>query len=186
MVEIYNHYVLASPATFEVEPLRAEDRRAWMDAHRADGPHRLWAAEVPEGGIVGWASTSSFRPRAAYATTVEASVYVAPASHGRGVGTRLYRALFESIQGEDLERIVAGVTLPNPSSVALHTRFGFRHVGTFSRVGRKFGTFWDVAWFERPLRLEPGSLRGLPAGRPARGAEVRTARERKKGRKGFA
>lgn len=53
MVEIYNHYVLASPATFEVEPLRAEDRRAWMDAHRADGPHRLWAAEVPEGGIVG-------------------------------------------------------------------------------------------------------------------------------------
>jgi len=45
------------------------------------------------------------------------------------------------------------VTLPNPASVALHERFGFRHVGTFTENGRKFGKYWDVAWFERPLKV---------------------------------
>jgi phosphinothricin acetyltransferase len=69
------------------------------------------------------------------------------------VGTLLYRALFELIAEEDINRIVAGVTLPNPGSVALHGRFGFRHVGTFTGNGRKFGEYWDVAWFERPLKL---------------------------------
>jgi phosphinothricin acetyltransferase len=68
-------------------------------------------------------------------------------------GTLLYRALFKLIAGEDIHRVVAGVTLPNPASMALHERFGFRHVGTFTENGRKFGKYWDVAWFERPLQL---------------------------------
>ena len=48
---------------------------------------------------------------------------------------------------------VAGLTLPNPASLALHEKFGFRKVGVFHAVGRKFDQYWDVAWFERPLRL---------------------------------
>ena len=60
--------------------------------------------------------------------------------------------IVEAIAGEDVHRIVAGVGQPNPASVALHQRFGFRQVGVFSSVGRKFGTYWDVAWFERPLK----------------------------------
>jgi len=51
-----------------------------------------------------------------------------------------------------IHRIVAGISQPNPASVALHRRLGFREVGVFSNVGRKFGRYWDVAWFERPLR----------------------------------
>jgi hypothetical protein len=64
----------------------------------------------------------------------------------------LYSALFESLSSEDIHRIVAGISQPNPASVALHLRFGFRQVGVFSSVGRKFDRYWDVAWFERPLR----------------------------------
>jgi len=101
--------------------------------------------------VVGWATTSPFRPRAAYATTVESSVYLRPGSLGKGIGARLYTELFRSIEGEDVERVVAGITLPNPASVRLHRRFGFRRVGTFHRVGRKLGRYWDVAWYERPL-----------------------------------
>ena len=82
---------------------------------------------------------------------------------GNGIGSRLYAALFDSLKDEDIERVVAGITLPNPASVRLHRRFGFRLVGTFHRVGRKFERFWDVSWFERPLRAEgspdPGSSR---------------------------
>jgi phosphinothricin acetyltransferase len=58
------------------------------------------------------------------------------------------------IAAEDVQQIVAGVTLPNRASLALHQRLGFKPVGVFPRVGRKFHRYWDVGWFERPLDLE--------------------------------
>jgi phosphinothricin acetyltransferase len=160
VLELYNHYVRHSAATFEVAPVGPEERQGWFTEHAGPGPYRLLVAEDAAGTIVGWATTSPFRPRAGYGTTVEASVYCRPEALGRGTGTRLYQELFHAIEGQDLERIVAGVALPNPASVALHRRFGFRHVGTFTRIGRKFGRYWDVAWFERPLRESPASAPG--------------------------
>jgi len=151
IVRIYNHYIRHSPATFEVTPLRPVDREEWHRAH-SGGRYRLWVATGGTGRVVGWATSSPFRPRAAYDTTVETSVYLHPRSVGLGIGSRLYGALFESIRGEDIERAVAGITMPNPPSVRLHRRFGFRPVGTFHRVGRKFDRYWDVTWFERPMR----------------------------------
>jgi len=153
IVEIYNHYVVTSPVTFEVEPVHPKDRQAWVTEHTGKGKHRLFVAVDRSGMVQGWATTSPFRPRAAYATTVEASVYCHHDSRGQGIGSQLYEVLFRSIANEDLERIVAGITLPNTASVRLHTRFGFRPVGVFTRVGRKLGRFWDVGWFERPLDL---------------------------------
>jgi phosphinothricin acetyltransferase len=157
VVDLYNFYVANSPATFEVTAVTTEDRVGWLAEHSRGGPHRLLVAEEADGPLLGWATTSPFRPRAAYATTVESSVYCRPDAVGRGVGSALYRELFGAIAGEDVERVVAGVALPNPPSIALHRRFGFRHVGTFTRVGRKFGRYWDVAWFERPLS-PPGTV----------------------------
>jgi phosphinothricin acetyltransferase len=167
IVEIYNHYVERSATSFEVARVRPEDRAPWLEQHRGGGRHRLLVA-VEGSRIVGWATTSSFRPRAAYETTVEASVYCAPDRRGHGIGSRLYRALFQSIESEDVERIVAGVTLPNPASVRLHRRFGFRRVGVFHRVGRKFGRYWDVAWFERPLRKSAPASRSTARASRAR------------------
>jgi phosphinothricin acetyltransferase len=176
IVSIYNHYVLRSAATFELRPVTPEERRPWFGAHRRSGPHRLWVAVDEDGALRAWASTSEFRPRAAYSTTVEASVYCRSDSCGAGIGTRLYGSLLRSIEGEDLERVVAGITLPNAPSVELHRRLGFQHVGTFSRVGRKFGRFWDVAWFERPARpgrLPPRSPRPPTSGRQPRNRSAR-------------
>jgi len=151
ILEVYNHYVVSSPSTFEVEPVTPEERRAWLREHTAGGRHRLEVAVDGGGRVVGWATSSPFRPRAAYSTTVEASVYLRPEFRGRGLGSRLYGSLFAELSDEDIERVVAAVTLPNEASVRLHRRFGFRRVGTFHRVGRKFDRYWDVAWFERPL-----------------------------------
>ena len=67
------------------------------------------------------------------------------------VGTRLYTALFACLKGEDLHRAYAGIVLPNPASLALHARFGFEPIGVYREVGRKFGRYWDVQWFERSL-----------------------------------
>lgn len=160
ILAVYNHYVVHAVSTFEVDPVRPEDREAWFTQHAGPGPHRLFVAVDPRGTVRGWASSSPFRPRAAYATTVESSVYCAPDALGRGLGSALYAAMFESLSACDLERIVAGIALPNPASVALHRRFGFRPVGTFTRVGRKFGRYWDVSWFERPARLGPDAVPG--------------------------
>jgi phosphinothricin acetyltransferase len=150
LTAIYNHYVLTSPATFDLEPLTVAQRTAWFLEHANTGRHRLLVADE-EGVVVGYASTSRFRDRAAYDTTVEASVYCAPEAVGRGIGSALYRRLFAAIAGEDVNRIVAGITLPNNASVALHCSFGFVQVGVFSQNGHKFDRYWDVAWFERPL-----------------------------------
>jgi phosphinothricin acetyltransferase len=158
IVEVYNHYVESSPATFELAPVTPDDRRPWLREHTAGGRHRLEVAVGGDERVIGWATTSPFLSRAAYATTVEASVYCRPDFRGKGVGSRLYTSLFDAIRTEDIERIVAGVTLPNPASVRLHRRFGFEHVGTFHRVGRKFDRYWDVAWFERPLREATGPV----------------------------
>lgn len=150
---IYNHYIVNTAITFDLAPFEPHERRAWFDDHSPGGRHRLLVAvdAADAGTVLGYASTSRWRPKAAYETTVESSVYCRTDVVGRGIGTRLYRALFESINGEDVHRIVAGVSLPNPASVALHERLGFQRVGVFERVGRKFGRYWDVAWFQRPL-----------------------------------
>jgi phosphinothricin acetyltransferase len=114
--------------------------------------YKLFVAEEAR-RVVGYAGTGRFRAKAAYETTSEATVYCAHDAGGRGIGTMLYRALFDVLAGADLNRLVAGITLPNDASVALHQRFGFKAIGIFSENGRKFGRYWDVLWMERPLKL---------------------------------
>jgi L-amino acid N-acyltransferase YncA len=46
---------------------------------------------------------------------------------------------------------VAGIALPNPASLALHEAIGFVPVGVFAEVGRKFGVWRDVSWWQRRL-----------------------------------
>ena len=104
-----------------------------------------------DGGIVGFCYSGPFRARAAYETTIETSVYCAPGCTGRGLGRRLYAALFDALAAEDLHRAIARITLPNDPCVALHERFGFRRVGVLEQVGRKFGRYWDVALYEKAL-----------------------------------
>ncbi|MFF1694643.1 GNAT family N-acetyltransferase [Streptomyces sp. NPDC058257] len=123
------------------------------------GPSRpgLSSPGPSPGLILGYATSSPFRTKPAYATSVEVSVYCAPDAAGRGIGTLLYKTLFEALEGEDLHRAYAGIAQPNDASGRLHERFGFRHVGTYREVGRKFGRYWDVAWYERPLGPQPPS-----------------------------
>lgn len=151
LTEIYNHYVVNSPITFDLEPYTVERRMQWFSQFGATGRHRLLVVEE-DGLVLGYAGTTGFRPKAAYDTTVETTIYCSPDNTRKGLGSMLYSALFETIADEDIRRIVAGFTLPNPASQALHERFGFKLIGIFHEVGRKFGRYHDVAWNERPLR----------------------------------
>jgi phosphinothricin acetyltransferase len=153
LTQIYNHYIVHTAITFDLHPFTTPGRRAWFADHSERGPHRLLVATDEHGTCVGYSSSSRWRPKAAYDTTVEVSVYCHPDARGRGYGTALYEALFHALETEDVHTMVAGVSLPNPASLSLHAKLGFRQVGIFHAVGRKFDKLWDVAWFERPLRL---------------------------------
>jgi phosphinothricin acetyltransferase len=146
--ELYNHYVRMSACTFDVEPITMDARRAWF----ADfgGRYKLIVA-AEDDAVLGYAASKSFRPKQAYETSVETSVYVRHDMHGRGLATRMYRALFDVLEGEDIHRVYAGITVPNPASFALHETFGFKQVAYFTEQGRKFENYWDVAWFEKEL-----------------------------------
>jgi phosphinothricin acetyltransferase len=148
LTEIYNYYIVNTPVTFDIEPYTVERRTPWFEQFAPAGRHRLLVAET-DAGVLGYAGTMRFRPKAAYDTTVETTIYCAPEAAGKGIGGKLYAALFETLRGEDIHRFVAGYTLPNSATAAIHARFGFKVVGVFSEVGRKFGKYWDVCWTER-------------------------------------
>ena len=150
LTDIYNHYVKTSPATFDIETASLESRRQWMSRYADAGPHRLLVATLGE-AIAGYATSGKFREKPGYLTSVETTVYVHPDNQARGIGARLYATLIAALASEDVHRAYAAIVLPNPASVALHARFGFEPVGLYRESGRKFGRYWDVQWFERPL-----------------------------------
>ncbi len=151
LTEIYNYYVRETPVTFDLEPYSVEGRRPWFDQFAPSGAYRLLVCEDDSGRVVGYASSMRFRVKAAYRTSVETSIYLELGAQGAGLGARLYTTLLEVLEAEKLHRVYGGVTLPNPASVALHRRLGFRSIGTYREVGFKLGRYWDVEWFERDL-----------------------------------
>ncbi|MFI5041079.1 MAG: arsinothricin resistance N-acetyltransferase ArsN1 family B [Acidimicrobiales bacterium] len=119
------------------------------------------------GSVAGYAYAGRFSSRSAYDWSVESSVYVAEWARGRGVGKALYVALFEILAHQGCRRVMAGIALPNPASVALHEGVGFTPVGVYRAVGWKFGAWHDVGWWQRGwarqrCRQGPGSLHRPP------------------------
>src|SRR5689334_11172587 len=116
--DIYNEYVLTTHFTFDVDPMTLAARREWFAHYGSSGRHRVLVA-VREGGVVGYTTSSRFRPKVGYDTSIETSIYLGPGATGAGIGTRLYEALFQVLHGEDVHRAYAGIALPNPASIAL-------------------------------------------------------------------
>lgn len=150
LLSLYNHYVVHTPVTFDLVPRTLAERAEWFAPFAATGPYQCFVAER-EGHAVGYACSGRFKEKAAYATTIETSIYLAPEACGQGLGKRLYETLFDALQGADIHKAFAGITLPNPASLALHRAMGFHQIGTYPEIGRKFGRFWDVALLIRTI-----------------------------------
>ena len=150
LLDIYNHYVIHTPINFDIEPRTLAQRREWLEEFSDAGKYQCFVAD--EGGKpIGYACSMQFKEKAAYATTIETSVYCAPDRARKGVGRRLYSTLFDALKHEDIHRAFGGITLPNTASVGLHEAMGFRHIGTYGEVGHKFGRYWDVGLFIREM-----------------------------------
>ncbi len=145
---IYAPAVTERATSFELVPPGAEE----MAKRMAGGhPAHPWLVAEQDGVVLGYAYASRHKDRAAYAWSVDVSVYVLPDAHRMGVGRGLYTALLGVLTLQGYRRAHAGATLPNPGSTGLHEAMGFRPVGVYESVGYKFGQWHDVAWFARPL-----------------------------------
>ena len=145
LCEIYNHYVRETVVTFEESPVDVAEM-----AHRvAEVTKQLpWLVWDIDGAICGYAYAAPWKARAAYRYSVESSIYLAPHATGRGYGSKLYTALIAELRQRGLHSVVGGAALPNPASVSLHEKLGFRKIAEFSQVGFKFGRWVDVAYWQ--------------------------------------
>jgi phosphinothricin acetyltransferase len=144
---ITNHYITSSAVHFAYEPVTAHDLRAAWHEH----PRHPFLVDDDGDRIVAYAKAGPWRERAAYAWTAEVGIYVAHDAHHRRIGTALYTALLDEVAARGFRSAVAGITLPNAPSLALHARLGFEPVGTFRDAGYKHGTWHDVAFFQKRL-----------------------------------
>ncbi|NUP12425.1 MAG: N-acetyltransferase [Polyangiaceae bacterium] len=145
---IYNHYVLTSTCTFQMEPETSIERQRWYEAH---GPsHPILVAETKD-RIVGWASLTRFNPRCGYASTVESSVYVHHEAHRKGIGRALMTDLVGRAASLGYHAIIAGIASDQSASIGLHERLGFTQVARLREVGKKFGLWLDVLYLQKML-----------------------------------
>jgi L-amino acid N-acyltransferase YncA len=143
--EIYNHYVRETVVTFEESPVS----EAHMAQRITDVTSRLpWLVWETDGAIIGYAYAAPWKAREAYRHSVESSVYLTPQATGRGLGSQLYAALIADLRHRGLHCVIGGAALPNPASVSLHEKLGFRKVAEFPQVGFKFGRWVNVAYWE--------------------------------------
>lgn len=163
VAEIYRPAVEGNFISFEESAPTADEMTNRMRKVLARMPWLV--AEDETGRVVGYAYASPHRERAAYRWSVDISVYVDADWQRRGIGRLLYDDLLERLRGQGFVNVYAGVTLPNPASVALHEAIGMRRIGLYERVGYKLGEWRDVSWFGMRL-AEPSDPPAEPLAPP--------------------
>jgi phosphinothricin acetyltransferase len=146
--EIYNAEVTGSTVTFDLVPRSLEEQRRWIEDR--SGAMAVVVAEVDE-QVVGFAALSPYRPRPAYSTSVEDSVYVHRSAQGTGVGRALLGELVEVAAARGFHTVMARIVGGHEASIGLHRSLGFEMVGIEREVGRKFGRWLDVVVMQRML-----------------------------------
>jgi phosphinothricin acetyltransferase len=155
IADVYAPAVSTRATSFELTPPDATEMRRRISAVLPQYP---WLVCESSDKVVGYVYATAHRERAAYRWSVDVAAYVKEDAQRRGIARALYTALFEILVAQGYRNAYAGVTLPNPASVAMHEAMGFELVGVYHQVGYKMNKWHDVAWFERPLAehgLEP-------------------------------
>lgn len=149
ITDIYNHYILNTAISFEEEPVSAATMAGRIaDVQAAGLP---WLVAIVDGRVAAYAYATKWRVRAAYRFSVESSVYAAPVRVRAGLGKALYGALLERLRAAGVHLVIGGIALPNDASVGLHEALGYAKAAHFTEVGRKFGRWIDVGYWQLKL-----------------------------------
>ena len=160
IASITNYYIATSTIHFAYEPVtRASLHEPWL-ATRDRFP---WLVAEASGAVLGYAKAGTWRARAAYDWTAEIGLYVHHGAHRRGVGRALYSELLAELGQRGFRSAIAGITLPNDPSIALHRAFGFEAVGTVRDAGWKHGRWCDIEFWQKRLATDPAAPPPGPA-----------------------
>ncbi len=146
---IYRPVVESTAISFEIDPPDANEMSRRISETVLFYP---WLVYDIRGEIAGFAYATRHRVRAAYQWSVDTSVYVHPEFRRYGIGRGLYVSLFGILGAQGYFNAYAGISLPNPASVALHESVGFEPLGVYRRVGYKLGAWHDVGWWQLALK----------------------------------
>lgn len=149
---IYNEYIVGSHVSFDTDPWTDSERLAWYEQRAAAGYPVLVA--VRDGEVVGAAWSGPWRDKAAYRSSVETTVVLAPGNSGVGIGTALLTNLLGLLEEAGFSVAIAIVALPNDGSIAVHRKLGFTEVGVLVGVGFKDGQFHDTMIMQRHINRE--------------------------------
>ena len=142
-LDIYNYEVVNGVATLDLEPRTLPEWQEWYESH-SDEHHPIVVGTV-DGIVAGYASLSPYRPKEAYKSTVELSIYIHQEYRGKGVASKLMAHILEHAkETETLHTVVSVITAGNAASTALHERFGFTYCGLTPQVGFKHGKYQDT------------------------------------------
>lgn len=150
IADIYNHYVRNSIATFALDTVTPGEVAAQNSCEGS------WMVLVRGKKIRGYALAKAFKERGGYRHSLECGIYLHPNEQGLGYGRALYGALLADERVKAAHCLIAAISLPNPASVGLHESLGFSKVGHLAQVGRKFGRWIDVGYWQK-LQAEGGS-----------------------------
>jgi phosphinothricin acetyltransferase len=150
--EIYNHYVMNSTVTFDEKPMTlAEFRRKFAKIEKLGMPFIV--AVSPSGQILGYAYVYPWDAKAAYRFTVEDSIYLGPASTGKGLGKVLMQELIDRAKAVGIKQIIAVIADRGAeASIQMHTNFGFKNIGQMGRVGFKFDRWLGTVLMQKSLK----------------------------------
>ena len=152
MREIYNHYVANSTVTFDEEPQTLAEMRKRFQLV-ADLGYPWLVAVSPSGQILGYAYVAPWKAKAAYRFTVENSIYLGPASTGKGIGRALLGELLDRAKSAGVREVVAVIADKGAeASLRLHERYGFKEIGHMGRVGFKFGRWLGTVLMQKSLK----------------------------------
>ncbi|MQS76976.1 GNAT family N-acetyltransferase [Companilactobacillus halodurans] len=149
LIDIYAPYITNTTITFEDEIPTVENFQQRIREISQTFPYLVALDE--DNKILGYAYAHLYGPRAAYAWTTEASIYVDQNYKGHGLGTTLYQKLEQILKKQHVVNLLACVTEENLNSIKFHEKLGYKQVGTFKKVGFKFGRWLDVTWLQKTL-----------------------------------
>ena len=147
---IYNYYIENTVVTFETTSVSEIEMRQRME-EVFNGGHLFYVGEI-NGKIIGYYYTHRWNNRFAYSTTVEESIYLDKNATGKGYGTLLFEHLLKHINKDKTHVLIAGICIPNESSVRLHEKFGFKQVSCMKEIGKKFDQWRDVGHWQLILK----------------------------------
>lgn len=150
--EIYNHYVMNSTVTFDEKAMTLQALRKKFEKVSKLGMPFI-VAENPAGQILGYAYVYPWKEKAAYRFTVENSIYLGPASTGKGLGTVLMRELLDRSKAAGVKEIIAVIADKGAdASIEMHRSFGFKQIGHMGKVGFKFDRWLGTVLMQKSLK----------------------------------